>query len=257
MQMRQILKDMATSLARRMGYSVIPNWRIETFHAANFVRRLFDFLEIDGVIDVGANTGQFRDFLRKEVRYPGDIVSFEPIPDLVTRLREIARDDPKWVVKGCALGASAGRAEFNVMASTVFSSFLNPTHDVVEQFRTQNDVREKMLVDVRTLDDVIPEFRKERGTNNIFLKLDTQGFDLEVLRGGVKTLGSLRALQFEASVQRIYEGMPRYDEVIRYLEDRGFAISGIFPVDARQFPVLVEFDCYMINKAFVPGALGG
>jgi FkbM family methyltransferase len=250
--MPQILKDIAIRLAQRMGYTVIPNWRFERFHTASFMRRLFDFLDIDCVIDVGANTGQYRQFLRQEIEYQGYIVSFEPIPHHVTLLKEQARHDPKWIVNGCALGAHAGSSEFNIMANTEFSSFLKPTHDNVEIFRGQNDIQEKVLVKVRTLDDVILECRKELGSKNIYLKLDTQGFDLEVLKGATNTLQSLRALQTEASVRKIYDGMPRYDETIRFLEERGFVMSGIYPNNAGHFPLLVEFDCYMINHACVP-----
>lgn len=253
--MHRRLKRAAANLADRMGYTIIPNWRLGTFQGSRFLRRLFRYLDIDCVIDVGANTGQYRDFLRQEVEFGGHIVSFEPVPHHVTALKERARYDEKWAVNGCALGARSGRAKFNVMMNTEFSSFLDPVHDSVDLFRGKNDVCETVAVEVRTLADVIPECRTELGAGNIFLKLDTQGFDLEVLKGASDMLPSLRALQTEASVRKIYDGMPRYDETIRFLEDHGFVMSGIFPNNAGHFPLLVEFDCYLINRTYVPEGL--
>ena len=57
----------------------------------------------------------------------------------------------------------------------------------------------------------------------------------------------MQALQFEASVRRIYQGMPGYDEVIKYCEGSGFVLSGIFPNNSGFFPILVEFDCFMVR----------
>jgi hypothetical protein len=66
------------------------------------------------------------------------------------------------------------------------------------------------------------------------LKIDTQGYDLEVLKGAENTLQSIRALQLEASVRPIYEGMPGFREVLDYLMSRGFALSAMslcwFPI---------------------------
>jgi FkbM family methyltransferase len=252
--MLRIVRHSAIKLAQRFGYTIVPNWRLEDFQTVRFLRRLFDLLEIDCVVDVGANRGQYKEFLRQEVGYDGQVISFEPIPEHAALLREKARRDPKWIVNGYALGHHHGTSEFNIMAGTQLSSFLNPTHDVVGNFRGKNEIRAKVRVEVKTLDEVLPEYR-DLGLKNLYLKLDTQGFDLEVIRGAANTLKSFRALQTEASVLKLYEGMPRYDEVIRDLENRGFVMSGIFPNNAGHFPLLIEFDCYLINRAFAPAYL--
>ena len=61
----------------------------------------------------------------------------------------------------------------------------------------------------------------------------------------------MKALQTEASVIGIYKGMPRYTEIIRYLEERGFDITGLYPVSRDKSLRLVEFDCVMINRAAI------
>jgi hypothetical protein len=85
------------------------------------------------------------------------------------------------------------------------------------------------------------------GFERPYLKLDTQGFDMEVLRGGSECLSTVRALQTEASVIGIYKGMPTYMETISYLNERGFHLSGLYPVGRDSSLRLVEFDCVMIS----------
>lgn len=242
------LKGLAARLAARFGYTVLPAWRVENLPAARLLRDLFDLLAIDCVIDVGANDGRYYRFLRKEVGFTGLVVSYEPIPSLVAALRQRAATERDWEIVGCALGAAAGTAELNVTRMPVFSSFLAPLEDEVARFGGNNIVRERITCPVRTLADVVPELRARHGVRNIFLKLDTQGFDLEVLKGAGELLGEFPALQTEVSVIPIYEGMPRYDEALAFLEARGFALSGMFPVEGAPFPLLVELDCVLVNR---------
>ena len=245
MKKRSALKDRLAGIAHGLGYTVIPNWQLDTFTSAAFLRRLFLHLEIDCVIDVGANAGQYQDFLRREVGFDGLIASFEPVPHLAEALRGRAVTDSRWLINHCALGAQPGELDFNVMAGTEFSSFLKPIGDT--SFGGANRVTQTVKTTVKTLDDVAPELRRAHGVKKIYLKLDTQGFDLEVLKGGQGALETISALQSEMCVKPIYEGMPRFTEVIAYLEARGFQMSGIFPNNAGHFPLLLEFDCYMIR----------
>ncbi len=99
------------------------------------MQRLFSHLGVDCVIDVGANTGQYRDFLRDDVCYRGRVVSFEPIPDHLTAMGPRGARDPLWEVRGEA----PGTASFNtIMTGTQFSSLLAPDHPNVKLSRSQN-----------------------------------------------------------------------------------------------------------------------
>lgn len=245
------LKQKIAQLLDRRGYTILPNWQRNTWHMAAYLRRLFRELNIDFVIDVGANRGQYHDFLRDQVGYTGSILSFEPIPDLVTELQQKAASDPAWTVKGCALGEERTTTKFNIMKNSEFSSFNNPRQDDLSRFGGANEIHRQIIVDVLTLDDVLRDILPSAGPSNIYLKLDTQGHDLQVLRGSLGSLASILALQTEASVQPIYEGMPHYDEVIRFLENQAFALSGIFPNNPEHFPLLIEFDCFLVNTRHV------
>ena len=102
---------------------------------------------------------------------------------------------------------------------------------------------------VKTVDQVLPELRKRLGIRRPYLKLDTQGFDIEVLEGARQSLPGILALQSEASVIGIYKGMPGYMDTIRYLGDSGFDITGFYPVSRDRSLRLIEFDCVMINRS--------
>ena len=86
------------------------------------------------------------------------------------------------------------------------------------------------------------------------LKLDTQGFDLEVLRGAPRALtGPVVALQSEVSVRPIYEGMPDWREAVRSIEALGFSLSGMFPVSRTERLEVIEWDCVAVRASQVTG----
>ena len=86
------------------------------------LKQLFAALEIDTVLDVGANYGQYYEFLRNRVEFTGHIHSFEPIPELGAKLVERSASDPKWHVNPCALGIKTGKAQFHISDKPGWSS---------------------------------------------------------------------------------------------------------------------------------------
>ncbi len=238
--------------AEKIGYTIVPNWMLDTYPAVRYMRRLFKLLSVDLVLDVGANQGQYHDFLRDQVGYRNQIISFEPVPHLAASLKRKAANSRHWQVDGRALGSGAGTLAFNVMRNTEMSSFLQPDHSSVGTLlQDHNKIENTIDVEVTSIDAILPGLMTKHASRNVYLKIDTQGFDLEVLKGAEGSLPGLVALQTEASVIPLYAGMPRYHEVIEFLEDRGFIVSGIFPNNFLFFPRLPEFDCYMINRAHV------
>jgi hypothetical protein len=79
-----------------------------------------------------------------------------------------------------------------------------------------------------------------------YLKMDTQGFDLEVVRGAERVLPSVLGLQSEISVVPIYQQMPDYLTALATFKDLGFVLTGIYPVVRDKSTLAVtEFDCIM------------
>lgn len=246
------VKSTIRRCAEKCGYTIVPNWALDTYPIARYMRTLFEFLSIDLVLDVGANQGQYHDFLRDQVGYQNRIISFEPVPHLAANLKERAASSSHWQVEARALGSRAGSLAFNVMQNTEMSSFLRPDHTSVGNLlQHHNKVENVVEVEVTSIDAILPSLITTHQSQNVYLKIDTQGFDLEVLKGAINSLPRLAALQTEASVIPLYVGMPRYHQVIQFLEDRGFIVSGIYPNNFVFFPRLPEFDCYMINRTRV------
>jgi FkbM family methyltransferase len=246
------LKDRVQRLSARLGYPIIPAWRLEEFEQTEHLERLFKKTQIDCVLDVGANIGQFHEFLRLFLRYEGRIVSFEPIRELYERVETLARDDPKWTVNRLALGDVNSSAAINVFAERTLSSFLERDEQTLRSMGYAKYLRETELarteeVPVRRLDGVIDEHVPDPAAR-IFLKSDTQGFDMNVVRGATGCLDRVAALQIELSIRPVYKGAPSYSEALRELTALGFEITGMFPVQRDSQLRVVNFDCVMINS---------
>ncbi len=246
--MLKIIKDSVLKVSRSLGYDIVPLREMRERDFALHLRELLGRLEVDCVLDVGANVGQYHDFLRERVLYDGHIVSFEPVAKHVAVLRDRAEEDPRWHVEGCALGAEEGEMTINVMVSDQFSSFLEPDNDRIGDYAGLNVPCAREQVAVRTLDVMMPMLQRRIGFERPYLKLDTQGFDLEVLRGAGASLGAVCALQTEASVVGIYKGMPGYMDTLRRLDELGFDITGMYTVSRDTSLRLVEFDCVLLNR---------
>ncbi|HVA15652.1 MAG TPA: FkbM family methyltransferase [Stellaceae bacterium] len=246
--MRASAKGAIEGLADRLGYLVLPKWRLPNLELSTHLRQLFQKYGIDCVIDVGANTGQYGQFLRNEVGFAGLIISIEPLSDCFVDLNQAASCDPDWIVLNFALGATAGNALFNVMAYRQLSSFLDPSNDQAAHMAALNQVHQKISVPVRRLDTVVATIEACRPLGPIYLKLDTQGFDLEVVKGCGAAIERVQALQTEVSVLPIYDGMTDWRSAIAALETLGFAMSGLWAVN-RDFALkAMEFDCVMVRS---------
>ncbi|MGE3268365.1 MAG: FkbM family methyltransferase [Chloroflexota bacterium] len=212
-----------------------------------YLTHLFLLLSIDCVIDVGARNGEFGRLLR-EHGYRGRIISFEPVPTTFEHLQQRAARDPLWDAYQVALGSENTLATINVMRSSEFSSFLAPIDGSELNRAGWNAVVRQEQVPVRRLDDILPDILPAGRSSRIYLKMDTQGWDLEVLRGAEQTLSRVQALQSEMSIIPIYDGSPPFSEALASLKQRGFAASAMFGVSRDPQQRLREFDCVMVRS---------
>lgn len=242
------VRDLVLHAADRLGYQIVANWRMPGLQQARLLRQLFALLDIQCVLDVGANKGQYRDFLREEVGYARRIISFEPIAELARMLEERARRDSEWSVCPYALGSRRSELTLNVAVQSEFSSFHRPHATTPPRYAAQNAMSRLQAVSVHALDDVLGSLAGAGGNTRFFLKLDTQGYDVEVLQGARASLARIWGLQMEMSVIPLYEGAPDYLASLRYLQDLGFSLSGTFPVAYDEHMRVVEFDCIAINN---------
>lgn len=200
----------------------------------------FEQNKYDLVIDVGANIGSFGKELR-DIGYKGMIYSFEPIKDIYVKLVDITKNDKNWQVYNYALGAIEEKRSINISANSHSSSILNiiATH-------TEADPSSKVIgqesIDVIPLDNIFPEYF--RNYKNIFLKIDTQGFEYDVLVGCQKYLSNINTLQIEMSLIPLYSGQVLFDELYHYVTNKNFTLINIEPGFAQpQTGQLLQVDC--------------
>jgi FkbM family methyltransferase len=202
---------------------------------------LIDFIEtrqIDVVLDVGANVGQFGKALRSR-GYRGKIISFEPVKSEFQKLATVANADGNWETHNIALGAAPGKAEINVSQNSVFSSLLNLTSDAT-QFDSSTVISHREAIEVRTLDEVARNI-----SGNILLKIDTQGYEKQVLEGGRHTLVRLKGALIELPISQLYEGNWQFYEALEFMASAGFIPAQIHPVSFHESDRVsfVEIDC--------------
>ncbi len=180
---------------------------------------------VDVVFDVGAAKGHYGQELR-QFGYDGTIVSFEPLRAPYDELAAASADDPRWSVRRCALGRDTGRATINV-ASNSDSSSLLPMSTAHRAAAPQVDYVDTEEVAVERLDDVAGEWLPDDATG--FVKLDTQGFERDVLAGAERTLPRCAGLQLELSFVPLYDGGPLAPELLTLAYDLGFRLVGVDP----------------------------
>lgn len=252
-RVRNVLKRWGGAAAARLGYQVIPSWRVRTLEQSRQLRHMLRQLDIDVTLDIGANEGGYHRLLREETGYTGRVVSFEPVPDVYARLARAAAGDPLWSTHQAALGDFDGELDIHVTRRSTMSSFLQRDDARLRDFGYAHllnvtEVIRTEPVTVRRLDSVFDDVVPGRRDARIFLKCDTQGFDMQVLAGAERSLAGVMALQIELSIRPIYAGAPGYIEVLQSLNDRGFDILGVYPVRRDELARIVNFDCVMINS---------
>jgi len=174
-------------------------------------------LDHDLIIDVGANRGQFS-LLCRLLQPQIPIVAFEPIPAEGATFCRVIGHDPCVQFHRVALGESDSEAQIHLSQSLDSSSLL-PIGDLQVQLFPSTKETGVMMVSVRCLDNFIQQWRDRR---NIFLKLDVQGFELAVLKGGTATLQCCSHVYAECSHVPLYEGQALHQDVAAFLADHEF-----------------------------------
>lgn len=211
------------------------------------LQQLFKYFDVDCVFDVGANTGQYATMLREKVGYKGLIVSFEPDPDVAAGLAKKAAGQPRWLVEDLAISAKDGTAQFNVMKESEFSSLSAPRHDQVDLFRELNQVCKTVTVRTENLATTVDRLRGQFGFSRPFLKLDTQGFDTQIVSAAPQAVRTFVGLQSELAIKKLYADSVDFREAITVYEECGFELSALVPNNAGHFPRLIEVDCIMVR----------
>jgi FkbM family methyltransferase len=222
--------------------------RLSIYSNSNLqVLKILDYLNIDTVLDIGADTG---DFFAKELLffgYKGRIISFEPLSDAYRELNKAASRDSRWFVhKRSAIGDFDGEVEINIAGNSQSSSILSMTslHSFAEE-RSAYIGKEKVAI--AKLDTVAPSYISD--ATRLFVKIDTQGFEWQVLDGARETLQKAKGVMCEVSLVPLYESQHLWTDILNRLESEGFTLWSLQPgfVDPRNGQTL-QLDAILIRQ---------
>jgi len=199
-----------------------------SFGEARVLADLLQFTRADVVLDVGANVGQFGDQLLS-LGYRGKLVSFEAIPIVHSRLLEHARSrSASWIVAPCAaLGSRSGTIDMNISANVLSSSVL-PMREAHVSAAPASKYVDRQTVPMERLDELARQWVPNSA--RLLIKIDAQGYELEVLKGAADLLPQAAGLQIELSLTPLYEGAPTFMEMMEYLQAAGFEPFGMVPM---------------------------
>ena len=203
----------AKRMLRRIGLDVIRFPTRDRVPLAAFLQRF----RIETVLDVGANAGQYGDWLRT-LGYGGQIISFEPNPEPYSRLTMRAKADSLWQCHNLGVGEHCGSATLRVSDLDVFSSMLEST-GYLRTLDPRATARRELSVPVTSLDVFLAEHPV---SGRVLLKIDTQGSEQPVISGASGLLEQAVGVQVELSVLPLYETQPCIEEMISTLRGLGY-----------------------------------
>jgi FkbM family methyltransferase len=207
-------------------------WGLEISFLSKRTKPRYEFSEIinnlnvELIYDVGANIGQFGSEMR-EVGYDGYIVSFEPLPQEHKTLLYNSKDDVRWKVhEQCAIGNENSLIDINVSLNSVSSSIL-PMAEAHSKAASSSSYINKINVQLRKLDTVSETYSNL--AKKYFIKIDTQGYEWQVLDGASEILKNAIGVQVELSLVQLYEGQKLWIDIIQRLETAGFYLWKLQP----------------------------
>jgi FkbM family methyltransferase len=218
-------KQVIRGTLRSLGFDLI-RWRPQSSPDAALAKLLIQH-RVDTVLDIGANEGQYAHLLR-ELGFKGRIVSFEPLETAHRRLQKSATCDAFWTIAPrTALGNEEGNICLNV-ASNGASSSLLPMLAAHKRAAPHVIRTGSEIVPITRLDLAAREFLSE--SQRIFLKVDVQGYELQVLQGATELLSRIVGAQLELSHVPLYEGQALFPSLIEFMVRQDFSIWGMMPV---------------------------
>ncbi len=176
---------------------------------------------VDTLIDVGVAYGT--PDLYRHLSY-NQLILVEPVPFFQPKIKKILSSQPNASYFPFALGLKEGKHTINfrqdapVMTSMYESSTLRRSN--------HNEIIEKIEIDVHKLDNVFSKFSiKEKGS--IFLKIDAEGAEMDILKGGIASLNKIKYIMVEVSVIERFQGSYTCNELFVFMQKHNFFLHTI------------------------------
>jgi FkbM family methyltransferase len=203
-------------------------------------------LQIDTVLDIGGNIGQFSKTMRFMLPN-AQIYAFEPLPSCYKIMSNLMQGDTKYLGFNCGLGEKGETLSIVENSHAPSSSFL-PLADKHKEAFPFTSEQQQIQVPVRRLDELAQELNLGK---SILIKVDVQGFEDKVVKGGLETFGKAKVLIMELSYQELYKNQPLFNEIYQELTKLGFKFYGTMEqlTDPKNKSFL-DADCIFIKNNF-------
>ncbi|WP_404786655.1 FkbM family methyltransferase [Altericista sp. CCNU0014] len=206
-----VKQKIRTYLAKKLGLPEIPS-ALERLTNIGFKPTL--------IFDVGAYQGDFANLCIKN--FPNSkIACFEVLEHRVEQLKQIASQNPSLQVFTTLLGAE-------VQEKVQFNEAETASSVLIEQIQQDFPVNSYPMTTVDTIAD-----KYFNGKSPDFLKLDVQGYELEVLKGAEKSLQGIQVVLAEVNLLDIHQNVPLLAEVISWLNERDWVAYDICGITRR------------------------
>ena len=217
------MKKTLQKIINIFGYTISKK---EIVSRSKLLVRKMELHNINLVFDIGANTGQSAIGLF-EYGYKEKIVSFEPLEYEYKKLTDNSKNYKNWIVADrTAIGSVDDITYINVAGNSGSSSILPmlETHSIAEPVSKYIGKQE---VKIYKLDTIAVQYTNSNSV--IMLKIDTQGFESEVLDGAMEIMNKVKCITLELSLIELYKGQKLWKELIERIEELGFKLWSIEP----------------------------
>ena len=217
------ITELCNKFLRRTGNQLNPYPDPESLRHL----RILENFKINKILDIGGNVGGYGRELMT-LGYKGKLISFEPVSTAFQELEARSKKHSNWNVVKSAMGNMDGEIEINIAANKGLSSSIAdmlPTH-IENAPEAQYISKEK--VPIRKLDSIFDQYVQPG--DNVFLKIDTQGYEKNVLDGAEKSLPRIKGIQVEMSLVPLYSGEMLFPDMLRHLNSKGYMMFDMEPV---------------------------
>jgi len=217
-----MLKFYINTLVRLFGYQFVKKQTLSYLINTNHFKWFRD-LQIKTIIDIGANEGQFALAMNNGIP-DATFYSFEPLKECFDALKKNTTNIKHIEYFNYALGEVEDEQIINHNEYSPSSSFLKmgDLHKSVFP-NTSNTIMEK--IKIKSLDSFYGKILFEK---KVLLKIDVQGYELNVLKGAKKILKKTDIIIIETSFFSLYEGQPLFHDIYEYLISENFSYYGNF-----------------------------
>lgn len=208
------------------------------------VEAINKFFKATRLCDIGAHKGHWSFVMHQLNPQLESVVMFEPQTKLISHLKSRKLDGVKKVIYQCALGDR--EQQLTLMGGTASASLYETANNQRQYFPGSTN-QESEVVEVKVLDDV---YRKDDLEYPDLIKMDVQGYELNVLKGARNVLAHARYLVIELSLREFYKGQPPLWQLWRFLDEEQYVmVDHGYELRSYTSPFeILQFDAVFMNK---------